>query len=55
MALSNNGRYCHRSRAYIRAAVGDPDLTVPSPTFLLQQIYDECEGAKLMRVFVNAV
>ena len=29
------------SRAFIRAAIGDPTLTVPSPTFLLQNIYDE--------------
>jgi tRNA A37 threonylcarbamoyladenosine biosynthesis protein TsaE len=35
-----------RSRAFIRAAADDPGLTVPSPTFLLQQIYDDHEGAR---------
>lgn len=29
------------SRAFIRAAAGDPMLTVPSPTYLLQNLYDE--------------
>ena len=29
------------SREFIRAAVGDEDLPVPSPTFLLQNIYDQ--------------
>jgi len=33
------------SRAFIRAASGDPALTVPSPTFLLQQLYEEHDGA----------
>jgi hypothetical protein len=33
-----------RSRAFIRAAAEDPDLTVPSPTFLLQLVYEEQEG-----------
>lgn len=28
----------------MRAIVGDPALTVPSPTFLLQQIYEEHDG-----------
>ena len=28
-------------RAYIRAVTGMPDLVVPSPTYLLQQIYDD--------------
>ncbi|GBF90954.1 hypothetical protein Rsub_03809 [Raphidocelis subcapitata] len=32
------------SRAFIRAAADDPWLTVPSPTFLLQQIYEDHEG-----------
>ncbi|KAI8472474.1 MAG: hypothetical protein J3K34DRAFT_413790 [Monoraphidium minutum] len=32
------------SRAFIRAAAEDPSLPVPSPTFLLQQIYEEHEG-----------
>eukprot|EP00884_Botryococcus_braunii_P004690 jgi/Botrbrau1/14221/Bobra.0254s0010.1 len=32
------------SRAFIRAAAGDPDLPVASPTYLLQNIYDETDG-----------
>ena len=28
------------SRAYVRAVARDPDLEVPSPTYLLQQVYD---------------
>jgi tRNA threonylcarbamoyl adenosine modification protein YjeE len=32
------------SRAFVRAAAGDPGLPVPSPTFLLQQVYDDHEG-----------
>ena len=33
------------SRAFIRAVMEDPDYPVPSPTFTLQNIYDEHEGA----------
>ena len=33
------------SRAYIRAAYCDDTLPVPSPTYLLQNIYDDLEGA----------
>ncbi|WIA44440.1 hypothetical protein OEZ86_007195 [Tetradesmus obliquus] len=32
------------SRAFIRAAAQDPTLPVPSPTYLLQLIYEEQEG-----------
>jgi tRNA threonylcarbamoyladenosine biosynthesis protein TsaE len=33
------------ARAFVRAAAGDPDLPVPSPTYLLHNVYDEvCEG-----------
>eukprot|EP00898_Chlorokybus_atmophyticus_P001252 jgi/Chlat1/2127/Chrsp17S02707 len=32
------------SRNFIRAIAGDPDMVVPSPTFLLQQIYDDHAG-----------
>ena len=33
------------SRAYVRAVAGDPHVDVPSPTFLLQQVYDDhCDG-----------
>ena len=32
------------SREFIRAAYGDPYMPVPSPTYLLQNIYDELEG-----------
>lgn len=32
------------SRAFVRAACGDPYLPVPSPTFLLQNVYDETLG-----------
>lgn len=32
------------SRAFIRAAADDEDLAVPSPTYLLQNIYDAHEG-----------
>lgn len=32
------------SREFIRAAYGDPYMPVPSPTYLLQNIYDEAEG-----------
>jgi hypothetical protein len=35
---------CPHSRAFIRAATEDPYLTVPSPTFLLQQLYEIHEG-----------
>jgi hypothetical protein len=35
------------SRAFIRAAAGDPTLPVPSPTYLLQIIYDEQEGGSV--------
>ncbi|KAK9825646.1 hypothetical protein WJX81_004482, partial [Elliptochloris bilobata] len=31
------------SRAFVRAAAGDEDLPVPSPTYLLQSIYDELD------------
>lgn len=33
-----------RSRAFIRAAADDPQLPVPSPTYLLQLIYSDHEG-----------
>ncbi len=33
------------ARATIRAAVGDPDLIVPSPTFTLLETYDTPRGA----------
>lgn len=33
------------SRAFIRAASEDEDLPVPSPTFLLQNMYTEHAGA----------
>ena len=33
------------SRAYVRAVCGDPYVEVPSPTFLLQQVYDDHCGA----------
>lgn len=29
------------SRAFVRAVARDPHLEVPSPTYLLQQVYDE--------------
>lgn len=32
------------SRAFIRAVMEDPDYPVTSPTFTLQNIYDEHEG-----------
>ena len=32
------------SRAYIRALVDDEHLAVPSPTFLLQQVYEDHDG-----------
>ena len=35
---------CCCSRAFIRAAMDDPDFPVTSPTFTLQNIYDEHEG-----------
>lgn len=34
-------------RQFVRAACGDDDLPVPSPTFLLQNIYDQAEGELL--------
>ena len=37
------GRAC--SRAFVRAAMDDPDFPVPSPTFTLQNVYDEHQGA----------
>lgn len=36
---------CARSRAFIRAAADDDELPVPSPTFLLQNIYNDHAGA----------
>ncbi|EIE25100.1 hypothetical protein COCSUDRAFT_9560, partial [Coccomyxa subellipsoidea C-169] len=33
------------SRAFIRAFTDDPDLPVPSPTYLLQNTYDNAKGA----------
>ena len=38
-------RFFLRSRAFIRAAYEDDLLPVPSPTYLLQNIYDELEGS----------
>src|SRR6185437_12526593 len=32
------------ARAFIRAAAGEPDLEVPSPTFTLVQAYDTSKG-----------
>ena len=32
------------SRAFIRAVDGDDALEVPSPTYLLENVYDEHEG-----------
>jgi hypothetical protein len=32
------------SRAFIRAIAGDHELTVPSPTYLLQNTYDDLDG-----------
>jgi tRNA threonylcarbamoyladenosine biosynthesis protein TsaE len=32
------------ARAFLRAAAGDPDLEVPSPTFTLVQAYDTPKG-----------
>jgi hypothetical protein len=32
------------ARGFIRAAVGDPDLPVPSPTYLLHNVYEEVDG-----------
>lgn len=36
---------CWYSRAYIRTLARDEELPVPSPTYLLQNTYDETEGA----------
>ena len=36
-----------RSRAFVRAAADHETLPVPSQTFLLQNIYDELEGARV--------
>ena len=33
------------ARAILRAAAGDPDLVVPSPTFTLVEVYDTPRGA----------
>jgi tRNA threonylcarbamoyladenosine biosynthesis protein TsaE len=33
------------ARAIIRAAAGDPELIVPSPTFTLVEVYDTPDGA----------
>jgi tRNA threonylcarbamoyladenosine biosynthesis protein TsaE len=35
------------ARAFIRAAVGDPKLTVPSPTFTLVQAYETPAGEEI--------
>jgi hypothetical protein len=35
------------SREFIRSAYDEPDLPVPSPTYLLQNIYDDLEGTRL--------
>ena len=32
------------SRAFIQHALDEPNMAVPSPTYLLQNIYDELEG-----------
>ena len=37
------------SRAFIRAAAQDDELPVPSPTFLLQNIYSDHPGAEALR------
>ncbi len=34
------------SREFIRAAYGDPYMSVTSPTYLLQNIYDDIEGGE---------
>lgn len=39
-------RYSWCSRAFIRAIAEDPDLPVPSPTYLLQNTYDEHDGGR---------
>ena len=49
-----------RSRAFIRCALAEPSMPVPSPTYLLQNIYDELEGrrhgrAMLIHVFLLPV
>ena len=36
------------SRAFVRAAAGDDDLPVPSPTYLLQNVYDELDGVSAL-------
>jgi tRNA threonylcarbamoyl adenosine modification protein YjeE len=33
------------ARAILRAAAGDPDMVVPSPTFTLVEVYDTPRGA----------
>lgn len=38
------GPRCLCSREFIRAMYGDPCMSVPSPTYLLQNIYDDIEG-----------
>ena len=43
LACAERASVC--SRAFIRAVMEDPDFPVPSPTFTLQTIYDEHEGA----------
>lgn len=43
-ALSAPRRPPPCSRAFIRGAMGDADLLVPSPTYLLQQTYDSPAG-----------
>lgn len=44
------------SRAFIRAVAQDPELTVPSPTFLLQLVYDEHEGIlDICHVYIAAM
>jgi len=42
LPMSTAGRCC--SRAFIRWALGEPGMAVPSPTYLLQNIYDDLEG-----------
>ena len=32
------------ARAFVRAAAGDADLPVPSPTYLLHNVYDDVDG-----------
>ena len=43
-ALDPEPGHARGSRAFVRAAAGDDDLPVPSPTYLLQNVYDELDG-----------